>query len=556
MGQPIGGSNPLVSAPASRAPSGARVGRPGGVSAISEHDLDDRPGDPVVVQTWLGAPALSYARRPATVLDVLDRAVRRWPDQPAFVTPDGGTTTYAGFAARVERAAAGLLARGLRPGDAVAVAAGNTLDLATLLYACARAHLVMVGLNTRLAPEQWDYMVTAMDARLLLAEPAYPLVGAEPLDAVLAEAEPRAWAYGAADRPDEAATYAVVFTSGTTGRPKASQVVHRCSVHSAMSYQRVLELGLGEVTAVLFPLYYISAQHAHVLPAMLAGGTCLLLDSPSPRAYVALLREHRVTWAYAVPSWWRLCLRVDELADLPDLRRIGAGGAPFGADLEQALRARLPSARLHDVYGLSETHSPATLLQDGEFATRPGSVGRPLDCMQAQVRDDQGTALPPGEPGQLWLRGSLVTTGYAHDEAATRAAVVDGWFDTGDIARIDADGYVFVLDRTKDMINRGGTKIFSAELEALLRRHPSIEDAAVVGVPDATAGEAVAAFVVVRAPVTPAQVRAWVRQGMADYAAPKLVEVLDALPRNATGKTDKLELRARATSASMITRTT
>ena len=514
------------------------------------HDLDDRAGDPVVVETWLGAPARSYARRPATVLDVLDRAVLRWPDAPAFLEPDGTAVSYRAFAARVERAAASLTARGLQPGEVVAVAAGNTLDLATLLYACARAGLVMVGLNTRLAPAQWAYMVDAMKSRLLLAEERYPLVGAEPLGDVLREAEPREWAYTPADRPAEDTAYAVVFTSGTTGRPKASQVVHRCSVHSAMSYQRVLALEPGEVTAVLFPMYYISAQHAHVLPAMLAGATCLLLDGPSPREYVDQLARHRVSWAYAVPSWWRLCLRVDELRDLPHLRRVAAGGAPFGGDLEVALRERLPAARLHDVYGLSETHSPATLLLDDEFAARPGSVGRPLDCMEAEVRDEDGRPVPAGTPGVLWLRGSLVTTGYAHDDDATRAAVVDGWFDTGDVARIDPDGYVWVLDRTKDMINRGGTKIFSAELEELLREHPAVDDAAVVGVPDGTAGEAVAAFLVVRAPVTAAQVRAWVREGMADYAAPKLVEVLPELPRNAVGKTDKAALRMLASSRS------
>jgi acyl-coenzyme A synthetase/AMP-(fatty) acid ligase len=413
----------------------------------------------------------------------------------------------------------------------------------------------MVGLNTRLAPEQWAYMVTAMRSRLLLAESSYPLPGAESLADVLREATPRPWAFTEAQRPAEDATYAVVFTSGTTGRPKASQVVHRCSVHSAMSYQRVLQLEPGEVTAVLFPMYYISAQHAHVLPAMLAGATCLLLDGPSPREYVDLLHRHRVSWAYAVPSWWRLCLRVDRLRDLPHLRRVAAGGAPFGADLEAALRERLPQALLHDVYGLSETHSPATLLLDDDFAARPGSVGRPLDCMEVEVRDERGKPLPPGAPGVLWLRGSLVTTGYAYDDDATREAVLDGWFDTGDIARVDADGYVWVLDRTKDMINRGGTKIFSAELEELLRRHPAVDDAAVVSVPDAIAGEAVAAFLVLRDAVTPAEVRAWVRAGMADYAVPKVVQVLDALPRNAVGKTDKLSLRDLAASASMSART-
>jgi long-chain acyl-CoA synthetase len=516
---------------------------------MTAHDLDDRPGDPVVVETWLGSPARSYARRPPTVLDVLDRAVSRWPDRVAFV--DGDQVTYSEFAALAERGAASLRARGLQPGDAVAVGSGNTLDLAVAVFACARAGLVLVGLNTRLAPAQWDFMLAHSRARLSLASKPFlgDLRDALPLAEVLREAEPRPWSYDASGRPREDAAYAVVYTSGTTGRPKASQVVHRCSVHSAMSYQRVLQLAPDDVTAVLFPLYYISALHAHVLPAMLTGARCVLVDTAAPREYVALLQSHRVSWAYAVPSWWRLCLRVPELSRdaLPALRRLAAGGAPFPADLQAALRERLPGIALHDVYGLSETHSPGCIATDEDLRARPGTVGRPLDCMEAEIRGEDGTPLPVGEPGQLWLRGSLVTTGYAGDPEATAAAIVDGWFDTGDIARQDDDGRLAILDRTKDMINRAGTKIFSAEVEELLRAHSAVDDAAVVGIPDVLAGEAVAAFVVAREPVPAAELRAWVRERMADYAAPKVVELVDALPRNAVGKTDKAALRARVT---------
>ncbi len=502
---------------------------------------DDAPDDPVVRETWLGAPALSYARRPRSVLEVLDRAVAGCPDATAFVDGDR-TETYAQFGVRVETAARALAARGLRPGDAVAVLAGNSLELAALLFACARARLVLVGLSTRLAPAQWELMCDHMDVRLRLAADQ-PLPDAEDLGAVLAEGGPAvAW-----EAPDEAETYAVVFTSGTTGRPKASQVVHRASVHSGMSYQRVLQLRPDDVTAVLFPLTYISAMHAHVLPALLAGASCVLLDTTSPTTYVDALREHAVSWAYAVPSWWRMCLRVPGFADLPALSRVAAGGAPFPAELQEGLRDRLPGVRLHDVYGLSETHSPACLASDADLRARPHSVGRPLPCMEAQVRSlDDGAVLPTGEAGALWLRGSLVTTGYARDPEATAAAVVDGWFDTGDVARIEEDGSVVVLDRTKDMVNRGGAKVFSAEVEAVLRSHPAVEDAAVVGVPDPLAGEAVAAFVVASGPVTAAEVRAWVRDGLAEHAAPRKVVFVDALPRNALGKTDKQALRARA----------
>ena len=515
------------------------------MAAAPEHDLDDRPGDPVVVESWLGAPARSYARRPATVIDALDRCVRLFGERPGMV--DGPRRlTWQSFADRVEQGAASLRARGLRDGDAVAVASGNGLDLTVLLLACARAGVVMVGLNTRLAPPQWAFMVEHMQVRLVLASPAFQdqLPGAEPLADVLQAAAPRPWVPGPSGL-DPAATYAVVFTSGTTGRPKASQVVHRASVHSGMSYQRVLQLGPDDVTAVLFPMYYISAMHAHVLPAMLSGACCVLVDTQSPRDYVGLLRDERVTWAYAVPSWWQLALRAG-LQDLPALTRLAAGGAPFPADLVTSLRRALPEVRLYDVYGLSETHSPGCILTDGDFGTHPGTVGRTLDCMEAEIRADDGISLPAGEAGALWLRGSLVTTGYARDPAATTAAIANGWFDTGDIARACQHGFVTILDRSKDMINRGGTKIFSAEVEELLRRHPAVEDAAVVGVPDSLAGEAVAAYLVVSSPVTPAEVRAWVREGLADYAAPKVVEVLDALPRNAVGKTDKQSLRTRA----------
>ena len=511
---------------------------------MPDDDLDDRPGDPVVVQTWLGAPALSYARRPATVIDALDRAVRLHGDRPGWVDGDV-RLTWRDYADRVERAAASLRARGLQPGDTVAVASGNTLDLAVLLLACARGSFVMVGLNTRLAPAQWVYMVEHTDARMLLSSSAFrsDLVGSLPLDDVLREATPVSWLAGPSGLAEDA-TYAVVFTSGTTGRPKASQVVHRASVHSGMSYQRVLQLSPEDVTAVLFPMYYISAMHAHVLPAMLSGACLVIVDTQSPRDYVALLRTERVTWAYAVPSWWRLALRAG-LTDLPDLTRLAAGGAPFPLDLQASLRAALPGVLLHDVYGLSETHSPGCILLDDEFADHAGTVGRTLPCMEAVVRDDDGRDLTWGQAGELWLRGSLVTTGYAGDPEATAAAIVDGWFDTGDVARICEHGFVTVLDRSKDMINRGGTKVFSAEVEQLLREHPAVVDAAVVGIVDALAGEAIAAYLVINAPVTAAEVRAWVRAGLADYAVPKVVEIVEELPRNAVGKTDKQALRAR-----------
>jgi acyl-CoA synthetase (AMP-forming)/AMP-acid ligase II len=527
---------------------------------------DDDLMGPVTRQQWLGGEVLSYPNRPPTIVDALDRAVRLYPDRTYLVAPEG-QVTYREFAELVEGAAERLAEEGLRPGDRLAVAARNGLDLAVGLWACARASLVLVGLNVRLAPAQWGYMLDHAAPALALAQPELlpdlrevAAAGGYPAERVRSVGDHltdrrRPWAYDpATQRPDEAAAFAVVYTSGTTGRPKASQVVHRCSMHSGISYSRMLHLTSDDRSAVLFPLYYISALHAHLLPILLVGGACVLVASATPAEFVDVLASQAITWAYAVPSFWLLLLRVPGFGwpALPDLTVGAFGGAPFPLSALPELRRRMPQTRWHDVYGLSETHSPATMLMDEEFRRKPGSVGRPLPCMEAQVVDDGGAVLGPSQAGELWLRGSLVTTGYYGDPAATAAAMAPGgWFRTGDVARIDAEGYVSILDRKKDMINRGGHKIFSAEVEQLLLAHPGVVDAAVVGVPDPLAFEAVAAYVVARpeAGVDALAVQQWVRTGMADYAAPRFVHLVDEIPRNATGKVDKPRLRELATRA-------
>ena len=523
---------------------------------------------PVTVETWLGAPALSFPRRPASVLAVLDRAVALRPDAPAVVDdttvdvgdgPGGrGTTTTAALATAVEGCARALRRRGVGRGDAVAVAAGTSTDLLVLLLAVARVRAVLVGLQTSSSPTAWAYQLEHSGARLVVATPqhvdACRRAGAADVVDLRDLGRAPADAPGPADGwepPAEDETFMLVYTSGTTGRPKASRVVHRASVHSGMAYQRLLGLREGESTSVYFALTYISALHAHVLPALLGGARLVLVDG-GPRDLLRALAEHEVGWAYAVPSVWRLLTRSPALTRerLPRLERLAAGGAPFGPDLVAALRERLPGTRLHDVYGLSETHSPACVALDDDLEARPGSVGRPLPCLEAEVRDEAGRVLPAGEAGVLHLRGSLVTTGYAGPggEAATAAAIRDGWFDTGDVVRADADGHLHVLDRVKDMVNRAGHKVFSAEVERVLREHPQVADCAVVGAPDRASGEVVVAFVVPEDPAAPpadADLRRHVREGLGEPAAPSRVHVVEDLPRTPNGKPDKKALRAR-----------
>lgn len=519
------------------------------------HEPDVAPELPR--EPWLGTRVRCYPGRVRTIVEALDRAVRLFPDHVAVESPEGDVT-YAELAALVEGAAERLLEEGLRPGDRFAVALPNGLDAVVAIWACARAGLVFVGLSTRLAPAQWAYLLGHAEPALAVAAPehlaglreAAAEAGLHDARAVgdLLTGRSRPWRGEEVTFPHEDDVYGIIYTSGTTGRPKASQLAHRSTVHSAIAYVRTLGLVEGDRTAIVFPLYYVTGHVAQVTPMMLVGGTSVTVTEVVPHEFVTLMRDRLITYLMVVPSIWPMLLRVPEFR-WPDLAhvRVGAfGGSPMPLSSVAALRERVPQLRLFDAYGLTETHSPATILTDAEFLRKPGSVGRPVPCAEARVVDADGNDVPTGTAGELWFRGPMITPGYFRDEAATAAAITDGWLHTGDLARIDDEGYVFILDRVKDMIIRGGNKVYSVELEYLLVSHPAISEAAVVGVPDELAYEAVAAFIVPTpgASINAAEVRRWVAERMAAYAVPRHVRIVDALPRNRTGKIEKPELRA------------
>ncbi|HUQ63633.1 MAG TPA: AMP-binding protein [Acidimicrobiales bacterium] len=512
----------------------------------------------LVVERWLGADVRCYPDRIPTIVEALDAAATSFPDRLALETPEGDVT-YGELAELVEGTAAQLVAAGLVRGDRLAVCLRNGLDIVVAIWACARAGLVFVGLSTRLQPPQWAYMLRHSGATLVFGHPEFmDGLRAAGADAGLAPGAVRdvadnltgrrlPWRGDAVPFPDQDDVYGVIYTSGTTGRPKASQVVHRCTMHSAIAYVRTFSLTADDRTAVVFPLYYATGHIAQVTPMMLVGGTSVTVHEVVPREFVQLIGARRITYLMVVPSLWPLLLRVPEFR-WPDLAHveIGAfGGSPVPISTVAALRTRMPHLRLYDAYGLTETHSPATILLDSEFRRKSGSVGRPLPCADVRIVDDSGADLAVGEAGELWIRGPMVTSGYYGDPDATAAAITDGWLHTGDLARVDDEGYVFILDRTKDMITRGGFKVYSVELEYLLVSHPDIAEAAVFGIPDRLAYESVAAYVVpaMTRTIDAGLVQAWVAARMADYAVPRHVRVVDTIPRSRTGKVEKAALR-------------
>jgi acyl-CoA synthetase (AMP-forming)/AMP-acid ligase II len=513
----------------------------------------------LLADTWLGAATRRYPTAAPTIVHNLARGRRLHADRPLVVDEaDDGTattTTYAQFADLVEGAAAELAEQGLRPGARVAVALPNGLDIAVAIWACARAGFVFVGLSTKLPPAQWRALLEHSGASAAFAAP-------EHLDALadagsgldvrvepvtdLFSGRPRPWR-DHAPLPAEDATYAIIYSSGTTGRPKAVRMVHRCVMQAAEHYVRALSLIETDRTAVTFPFYYLSGHVTQLNPAMLSGGSVVPVRTSRPSAVVELLERHGVTWLDVVPSLLGLLTRVDGFAwpALGHLRLAVYGGSPMLSGVVDRMRARMPQTRLVDTYGLTETSVAFCCAVDGELDRRPGSVGRPIPIADLRVVDGDGRDVPVGEPGELWVRGPFVTPGYDGDDEATAAAITDGWFHTGDVGRIDDEGYVFVLDRVADTINRGGLKVFSAEVERVLTTRPEVAEAAVFGVPDRLGGEAVAAVVVAApgATVDADELRLHVRRQLADYAAPRWLRVVDALPRNRTGKVDKVALR-------------
>ncbi|MDQ6798607.1 MAG: acyl--CoA ligase [Actinomycetota bacterium] len=516
----------------------------------------------------MGTLVRCYPGRVRTIIEALDRAQATFGDRPAVETEDE-VVTYAELAEMVEGAAERLVDEGLNPGDRLAVCLDNGLDIIVAIWACARAGLLFVGLSNRLQPPQWAWMLRHCGAALVLCHPAY-LEGVQEAAAEAGLDADRArpvtdhltgrrlpWRGAAVPFPDEDDVYGMVYTSGTTGRPKASQLVHRATMHSAIAYVRILGLTDDDRTAIVFPLYYVTGHVAQVTPMMLVGGASVPVREVVPSDLVRVMGERRITYLMVVPSLWPLLLRVAEFR-WPDLAhvQVGAfGGSPVPISTVAALRERMPQLRLFDAYGLTETHSPATVLLDAEFRRKPGSVGRPVPCAETRVVGDDGCDVEPGRPGELWVRGPMVTSGYFRDPDATAAAITDGWLHTGDWVRIDDEGYVFILDRKKDMIMRGGFKVYSVELEYLLVSHPDIAEAAVFGVPDTLAFETVAAYVVPSSGCTiePAAVKQWVGARMADFAVPRYVRVVDTIIRNRTGKVDKMALR-RALLAELETR--
>jgi O-succinylbenzoic acid--CoA ligase len=340
---------------------------------------------------------------------------------------------------------------------------------------------------------------------------------------------------------------AILYTSGTTGHPKGAMLTHLAIVHSALHYQACMRLTADDRSALAVPASHVTGLVANIAAMWRVGGALIIVPEFKAESFIALLARERVTHTLMVPAMYRLCLMSDALAsaDLSAWRVGGYGGAPMPVATIDEIAACLPALTLQNCYGATETTSPATMIPAGLTRDHADSVGIALPAAEIRVMDDAGRELAPGETGELWIGGPMVVRGYWADPEATAASFSAGFWHSGDLGSIDADGFVRIVDRKKDMLNRGGFKVYSVKVENVLMGWPGVVEAAVIGFACPVLGERVQA--VLYAPdggLDEGALRAHCATQLADYEVPeRFIWSERPLPRNPNGKVMKRVLR-------------
>jgi long-chain acyl-CoA synthetase len=483
------------------------------------------------------------------------RSADLYPDRPA-VRLDETVLTYSELDEQSARAAGLLQDRGVRPGDRVAIMLPNMPQFAVIYYGVLRAGAVVVPMNPLLKAREVGYYLDDSGARLIFAGHGFAhearagsqrsgvdcLVVDGGFGDLLAAAAPVA---GVIDRA-ATDTAVVLYTSGTTGQPKGAELTHaNLATNVEVAATDLFQLRSDDVIFGGLPLFHSFGQTCGLNAAVSAGACLTLVSRFLPDQALEVLARDRVTIFQGVPTMYVALLGAPDRAryDVSALRVCVSGGAALPVEVMRGFEGAFNCIILEG-YGLSET-SPVASFNHPDRVRKPGSIGTAIRGVELRVLDDHGRDVPPGEVGEIAIRGHNVMKGYWRRDDATAEAIPDGWFRTGDLGRIDEDGYYFIVDRKKELIIRGGYNVYPREIEEVLYEHPAVAEAAVVGVPDASLGEEVGAAIVLKpgATATAEEIRDYVKGQVAAYKYPRHLWLAEALPKSATGKVLKREIR-------------
>jgi acyl-CoA synthetase (AMP-forming)/AMP-acid ligase II len=511
-----------------------------------------------------GRSMLCFSERPPNLAAMFDDLVARFGDRPAIV--DDRTLSYRDLDGLVRRIAASLAGRGIGRGDRVALFLGNCWEFLALTLACNRIGALLVPIGIRQRRAELEFLLTNSGAKLLVfeaeladqipaqaeapslvhcfaahghaadARPFDDLLSADPADAPMAEMH-------------EDDTAVILYTSGTTGKPKGAELTHLSILHSAYAFVRAHELTEHDRGLVAVPLSHVTGLVGVSYATLAAGGCVVLMRQAYKTAdFLALASRENITYSILVPAIYTLAAMHPDF-DRTDLSawRIGCfGGAPMPVPTIEMLAKRLPNLQLRNAYGATETTSPTTIMPQACWRDHMDSVGQVIPYAHVRVLDADDNEVAPGEPGELLISGPMVVPRYWQRPDANAKEFVDGYWRSGDIGSIDSGGFVRVFDRKKDMINRGGFKIFSAEVENVICGIDGVLETAIIGTPDPVLGERVNAIVVTNegASLSAREVADYCAERMSDYKVPESIIIrTDPLPRNANGKIQKTVLR-------------
>ncbi len=497
--------------------------------------------------------------------DILGERSRLTPEKTALVlAATGQRFTYSQLNERAIRCALMLNSLGIQKGDRVGVLAHNRAEFADAFFAAGKAGIILVPLSTRLTAHELEYIVRDSGMRALIYDGDFaatvqklrPQVQVEfwiALDAVL---DPTDKSYLAETatldvgqfryvRCDPEDIHCLLYTSGTTGKPKGVMLPHRMIIWNAYNTVMSWQLRDTDISPIFTPMYHAGGLNVFLTPLFAIGGTIILHQAFDATEIWRVLATEKCTVVMGVPTVYKLLMEAPEFAsaDLPHLRWLISGGAPMPQYILEAFARR--GMTFKQGYGLTEAGVNCFAMTPEESVRKIGSIGKPMLFCEAKLVEN-GEEVPVNEVGELWLRGPHVSKGYWNQTEATASTIDEnGWLHTGDLARRDEDGFFYIAGRSKDMFISGGVNVYPAEIEAELLLHPDVRDAAVIGIPHDTWGEVGVAFVVAQRHLTTEELTGFLSDRLSKFKIPKHFEFVETLPRTAYGKVVKPELRAR-----------
>ena len=512
-----------------------------------------------------------FEKRAQTLYQLLEKACEINPHGIALVCEES-QLSYSELRRDSSLLAQRMSLDGIKPGDRIALLLNNRIEFVVALFAITAIGAICVPLSVREQKTGIKFALTHSKASMVIHESnlaqLLPTQEEAPslrfklsiqtcessqsyadwIEIDNNEAQHAAFTPFACDEED---TAIILYTSGTTGLPKGAMLSHFGLVHSSMHYKFSFNLSHTDCAIATVPLSHVTGVVALITCVIMAGAKLVIMPNFKAAHFISLAQVHAMTYTLMVPAMYNLCL-LDPLFEKTDLSnwRVGAfGGAPMPVATIEQLVGKIPKLILLNCYGSTETTSPSTLMPKGETLRHLDSVGQALPCVEIRTMDSQGRELAVGELGEIWIKGPMVVKGYWDNLEATRTNFVGGFWRSGDLGSIDEKGYLKVVDRIKDMINRGGYKIYTIEVENVLYQHPSVLECAVVSKPCPVLGERVHAFITLKGElVKESTLKEFCAQHLADYKVPESFSISkELLPRNANGKLLKRDLRNKIT---------